>query len=42
MTIAAIRITITVRIDKMETYSKNAPALPSNSAPQKTKIGDRI
>ena len=42
MSIAAIRITTTDRIDRTETYSKNAPALPNSSIAQKTKIGDRM
>jgi hypothetical protein len=42
MSITAIRITTTVRIDRIEKYSKNAAVLPNSSIPQKPKIGDRM
>ena len=42
MSITAIRITTTVRIDRIETYSKNAAVLPNSSIPQKARIGDRM
>jgi gas vesicle protein len=42
MSVAAVRITATERIDKTETYNRNAPALPSSSTPQKSNIGDRM
>ncbi len=42
MSITAIRITTTVRIDRIETYSKNAAVLPNSSIPPKAKIGERM
>ena len=42
MSITAIRITTTVRIDRIEVYSKNAAVLPNSSIPPKAKIGDRM
>ena len=39
MSITAIRITTTVRIDRIETYSKNAAVLPNSAFHRKPRSG---
>src|ERR1019366_5050814 len=42
ISIVAIRMTTTVRIERIETYNKNATVLPSSSMPQKANSRIRM